>query len=152
MAVRRVEHQGVHARLDQRARAVKDVVRHADGCGAEQAAVLVLRGVRVFHDLLDVFYGDEALEAEVVVNYRQLFDLVAAEDILGLLQRRPLAAGHEALAGHDLADKAVHVLLELHIPVRDDADETPVRIHYRHARYAVLCHEGVRLAKGVVRP
>ena len=145
-----VEHQGVDARLDQRARAVEDVVGDANGGGAEQTAVLVLCGVRILYDLLYVLDGDEALEAEVFVHDGQLLDLVAAQDVLGLLERGALLAGDKALAGHDLADAGVHVLFKFHIPVGDDADEPPVRVHDRHAGDAELRHEGVRLLKGVV--
>ena len=152
VAVRRVEHKRVHACLDKRAGTVEYVVRHADGGGAEQAPVPVLGRVRVFDDLFNVLYRYKPLEAELLVHYGQLFYLVPAEDVLGLLERGALPAGDEALTGHDLADAGVHVLLKLHVAVRDDADEHAVGVHDRHAGDAVLRHERVRLAEGVVRP
>ena len=75
---------------------------------------------------------------------------MAAQDVLGLLKSGTLTSGHEALAGHDLADAGFHVLLKFHIPVGDDADEPSVRVNDRHAGDAVLRHERIRLAEGVV--
>ena len=58
MAVRRVEHQRIHADLQQTLGALQHVVRDADGGGAEQPSLRVLGGVRIFDGLFDVLNGD----------------------------------------------------------------------------------------------
>ena len=151
VAVGTVEHESVHARVKQRAGAVKHVRRNADGGGDKETAAAVLRGVRIGDRLFDVLDRDEALETEVLIHDGQLFDLVAAERFLRFFQRGPLAADNEIFARHKLANLAVHVGLKLHIAVGDDADELAGLVHDGNAGNAELGAELVRVAQRVLR-
>ena len=151
MAVGAVEHQHVHARVEQRAGAVEDIVRHADGRGAQQPPRSVLGGVGVLHDLFDVLDRDEPPEVVFLVDDRQLFDAVMAQDLLGLLQRRADLAGDEPLARHDLGDLAAEVFFKFHVAVGDDADELVLLVHDRNAGDAVFRHQRLGVAERFVR-
>ena len=123
VAVRRVDDEDVDLGVDERRRALQRVRPDADGGADAQATLVVLRRVRVLDPLRDVLDGDEALEAPVRVDDRELLDLVAVEDRLGLLERRPDRSGHEVSAGHQRRDGLRRVRLEAEVAVREDADE-----------------------------
>ena len=93
--MRRVEHEHVDAGVDERLGALDRVRADADRGADPQPALRVLRRVRVLEPLRDVLDGDQALEAPVGVDDRQLLDLVAVEDLLGLGERRPDRRGDE---------------------------------------------------------
>ena len=148
VAVGGVQAQHVHAGLHQGGHPVQHVGGGADGGAHQQAALLVTGGVGVHLGLLDVLDGDEALQTEVLVHDGQLLDLVLAEDLLGLGQGGALGRGDQVLLGHHVVDELVHVGLELHVPVGDDADELTV-VADGHAGDAELGHQLVRLGQGV---
>ena len=144
-----VQHQHVHPGVDQGAGTVQHVAGDADGGSAQQAAGSVLGGVGVFQDLLNVLDGNEALELVILVHDGQLLDAVLLEDGLGLIQGGALQAGDQVFMGHDLFDAAVHIGLELHVAVGDDADQAAGLIHNGDAGDTELAHESVRIAQGV---
>ena len=82
--------------------------------------------VRVLDALRDVLDRDQPAQDAVRVDDRQLLDLVAVEDLLGLLERRPDRRRDEVPRGHQLGDAARRVLLEAEVAVREDADEAAV--------------------------
>ena len=80
------------------------------------------------------------------VDHGQLLDLLVAEDFLGALQVRPIGCGDEPLGGHDLGDRALHVVLEPQIAVGHDAFEEAPVVHHGDASDAVLRHDVVGVA------
>ena len=151
VAVGAVEHESVRARVEQRARAVEHVRRHADGGGDEETAAAVLRGVRVGDRLFNVLDRDETLEPEVLIDDGQLFDFVLAQRLLGFLKRRPLAADDEIFARHELADLPVEVGFKLHVAVGDDANKLAGLVHDGDAGNAEFAAKGIRVAQRVLR-
>ena len=147
----RIQGQHVGTGLHQGGHAVQHVGSDADGGTHQQAALLVTGGVGVHGGLLDVLDGDQALQAEVLVHDGQLLDLVLAQDLTGLGQGGALGGGDQVLPGHHVVDELVHVGLELHITVGDDADQTAV-VADGHAGDAVFGHQLVGLGQGVARP
>ena len=123
VAVRGVHHEDVDLGLDERGRALDRVGPDAHRRADPQAALVVLRRVRVLDLLRDVLDGDEPLEPPVGVDDRELLDLVAVEDRLGLLERRPDRRGDEVPARHQRRDGLRRVGLEAKVAVREDADE-----------------------------
>jgi hypothetical protein len=85
------------------------------------------------------------------VDDRQLFDPVPGQDPLRLLERRADRRGDELVLGHRLVDRLIEVPLELEVPVGDDADETALRVHDRHAADLEAPHQHRRLAQRAVR-
>ena len=146
MAVRRVDDEHVHARRDERLRALERVGADADRGADPQPPLLVLRRLRVLDLLLDVLDGDEPAQAAVCVDDGELLDLVAVEDLLGLRERRPDRRGDEVARGHERRDGLVDVVLEAEVAVREDPDEDPVVVGDRDARDLVVRHELERLA------
>ena len=96
VAVRRIQHQDVDARVDQRPAARSSVsAPRPDRRRHPQPALLVFGRVRVLPGLFDVLDRDQAFEVELVVDEGQLLDAVLVEDALGLLQRRAHRRRHE---------------------------------------------------------
>ena len=76
-------------------------------CRADaQAAVFVLRGVRMRLGLLDVLDRDEADAAELVVDDEQLFDAMRVQQALGLVHADVLAHGDELVLASSAATRA----------------------------------------------
>ena len=59
---------------------------------------LVLGGFGIAADLLDILERDEALEVEVLVHDKELFDAVPVQDSLAVVESCPLRYGDELLA------------------------------------------------------
>ena len=86
MSVRRVDDEHIGAGGDECLRALDRVGADADGGADAQPAALVLRRVRVLDLLLNVLDRDEPAQLAVGIDDRQLLDLVAVQDLLGLLR------------------------------------------------------------------
>ena len=151
VAVRRVENERVRTRREKRASAFHDVLRHADGGGAEKTALGILRGVRILIGLFDVLDRDEAAEFEIAVDDRELLDLVAAEDVAGFHERGADGDRDEVFLRHDVVDLHVEVGHEAQVAVGDDADEVAFVVADRYAGDLVLAHEFIRFVDIVLR-
>ena len=152
VAVSRVHDEHVHLRVDERGCALQRVRADADRRAHSKAALRVLRRIRVLDPLRDVLDRDEPREASFVIDDRQLLDLVAVEDRLGLLERRADRSGDEVPARHQRGDGLRGVGLEAEVAVREDADEDAVVVDDRNAGDPVALHELQRVGDEVARP
>ena len=84
--------------VDQRLRALERVRPDADGRADAEPAAGVLRRVRVLDRFSMSLTVIRPAEDAVRVDDRQLLDLVAVQDLLGLLERRADRRGHEIRA------------------------------------------------------
>ena len=123
MPVRGVDDEHVDAGIDQRLRALDRVGADADRGADAQAALRVLRRLRELDALLDVLDRDQARDAPVGVDDRQLLDAMPVQQLLCFAQRRADRRGDEAVGGHQLGDGLREVALEAQVAVREDADE-----------------------------
>src|SRR5688572_1146250 len=130
VAVRGVDADDVAAGLDQPVDTFVAIGTDADGAADAQLAAVVLRRVRVLLRLLDVLDGHQALEEPGRIDHEQLLDAVLVQQLLGALERRPLADGDELL-GHHRADRLVQVALEADVAVGEDADRPSVGRDHR---------------------
>ncbi len=92
------------------------------------------------------------VEPTFVIDDRELLDLVAVEDRLGLLERRADGRGDEVPARHQRGDGLRRVGLEAEVAVREDADEDARVVDDRHAGDPVALHELERVGDEVARP
>ena len=99
------------------------VARGADSAAHAQPALLVLAGVGILELLLDVLYGDQALELILVVDDEELFDTVLVEDELGFLKRGADGDGDEVFLGHHVANGNVAAGFKAEVAVGEDADQ-----------------------------
>ena len=152
MTVSRVHDEHVHLRVDERGRALQRVRADADRRADAQSTLLVLRRIRVLDPLRDVLDRDEPREASFVIDDRQLLDLVAVEDRLGLLERRADRSGDEIPARHQRGDGLRGVRLEAEVAVREDADEDAVVVDDRNAGDPIALHELERVGDEIGRP
>ena len=86
--VRGVDGDDVDADLYERGHAVEHVGRNAHGRPYAQPAMLVLAGVGVLAPLPNIFKRDEPLQVAVVVDHRQLLDVVLLQDLDRLVEGR----------------------------------------------------------------
>src|SRR5579875_2972142 len=85
MGVRGIDNDHVHALFDQRAAALLGIGANADGGSHAQTPKLILRSIRIQNLLLNILHGNQTFEHAVFIDYRQLLDLVAVQDVTGLL-------------------------------------------------------------------
>ena len=150
VAVRGVDRQHVHFFARHFLGALQKIARRADGRAHAQAALLVFRGVREFEFLLNVLYGDQALEIEILVHHQQLLDAMPLKNLLGFFERGAHRHGDQIVLGHHLADGLVEVALEAQVAVRQDSHQArPAR--HRKPGDLVLVHDFERLADGHFR-
>ena len=145
VAVGGVDHQHVDPGGDQTLGPREGVGPDADRGPHPQAALLVLRRVRVLGLLLDVLDRDEPLEEPLVVDDRQLLDAVLPEDVLRLLERGAERAGDERRPPHHVGDGLVDVVDEAQVAVGQQPDEPAVAVGDGHARDVVALHERQRV-------
>ena len=150
MAVRGIEHQYISLSLEQCAGSVEDVGGDTDSGAAEKSAACVARGVRILYALLDILYCDKTLEEAVLIDERELLDLVLSEYFLSLLESCADGGCNEVLLGHYFADLLVVVGDEAEVTVSEDTHELAV-FNYRNTGDLVLAHESVGVENAVVR-
>ena len=104
--------------------AFEEVAGGADSGADAQAAVVVFAGARIFEFLLDVFYGDEAFEVEVLIDDEKFFDAVFLQDAFGFFERGADGDGDEIVFGHDRADELIVIFFEAQIAVGENPSES----------------------------
>ena len=148
MAVRGVDHQQIHAGLDQRLGPLQPGRADA-GRGADpQPPVPVLAGMRKSLRLLDVLDGHQADQAVVVVDHQQLLDPVPVQELLGLLARDAVAHRDQVLGGHQLAHRHARVGREAHVAIGQDAHQAArLALDHGNAGDAVRRHQLERVGE-----
>ncbi len=137
-----VDDQNVHPGLDQGAGAIQEFGVRADRGAHQQPPFAVLGRPRVLAALDDVLQGYESDQATVVVDEGKLFDLVALEPFLGLVERRSRGRGDELFPrGHDLGDRFGKVALKAEVAIGHQAEQLAVEVHHRQTPDLVLGKE-----------
>ena len=145
MPVRRIDHDRIDAHIDQGIDPLEHIARYADGGAYDQAAQIVLAGDRVVLHFHDVFVGDEPHQYALRIDDRQLFDLVALQDLFGLLQSSADRGRDQILRGHQLAHRAVDRQFEAQVAVRENADQSIVLADDRNTTDAKFAHQLQRI-------
>ena len=144
----RVEDYGIYLLGHEGSYAIHSIGRDADACCYAQTSLSILAGIRVILELGDIAVGDKSYKFAVVVDYRELLNLVC-EEYLGCRLKILLVSGDYVLLSHHLVDKARHIALESQVAVRNDAYEHTLVIYYRDATDLILLHQLQRIAYGV---
>src|ERR1700730_4645541 len=126
--------------------ALEKVASGSDGGTDAEAALLVFCGARVFELFLDVFYGDEAFEVEVLIDNKKFFNAMLLEEAFGLIKHRPDGNSDEMIFGHHGADELIVIFLKAQVAVGENAGK-PGAARYRQAGDLVLVHDLEGLAK-----
>ncbi len=147
--VGRVQDQHVHPSLHQGLGPLGEVPARPHRRPHQKPAHRVLSGIGVLLALDDVLEGEETPEPPGLVHQGELLHLVPPQDLLGLLQGGAGRGGDQALQrGHHLADGALQVLLKAEVPVGDQAQKLPVKVHHGKAADTVLPHEALGVLEG----
>ena len=144
VAVRGIDHDGVHACAHQRFHTLLSALAHPDRCAHAQLALGVARGVGEAGLFGDVFHRDQAFELEGFVNHQQALQSVLVQERLGFDKGGAVRHRHQALAGrHDVADRLVVARFKTQIAPGDDTHHFAAVAH-RESGYAQLlgqCHD-----------
>ncbi len=143
-----IDHEHVHARFHQRCYAVVGVGAGAHAGAHAQAAFRVFAGVGVFFGFVDVFYGDQAAQLEVVVDHEHFLNAVLVQQLAHFVVVGAFFDGHQLVfRGHDTGDFGVVVGLEAHVASGDNAHQVAVFQH-RQPGEVVLAGQGQQVADG----
>ncbi len=120
---------GVHQQLD----ALFSAFAGTDGSTNAQTLLRIAAGIGKIGGFLNVLYGNQAAQLEVVVDHQDLFDPVLVQLGDHLFAAGALRHRHQAIFGrHDRTDFLVQARLEAQIAAGYDADQLAA-IHHRHA-------------------
>ena len=150
--MRGVQHQHVRPGPQERLCALESVRAYSDGGRHPQPPLVVLRRLGIRDALRDVLDGDQPAQHAGRIHDRQLLDLVAVEDPLGFLERRPHRCRDEALGRHQLRDRALGLAVEAQVAVGEDADEPATFVRDGNAGDAVARHQLQRVGDARVWP
>ncbi len=104
--------------------ALQKIARGAD-CGADtQTALIVFRGARIFEFLLNIFYGDQAFEVEILIDDEKFFDAMFLQNALGFFEGGADGNGDEIVFGHDGTDQLSVIFLKAKIAIGENAGKT----------------------------
>src|SRR5215471_818650 len=129
---------------------LQEIASRTDGGAHSEAALVVLRGPRIFEFFLDVFNGDETLEVEVLIDDEEFFDAMFLQDFFRTLEGGADRDGDEIVFGHHLADQLAEIFFKAQVAVGEDASETCTAGNGQ-AGDAVLIHDFEGLADSDVR-
>jgi len=151
VTVRGVHDEEVDTRVDERLRPALGVLADAHRGADDEAAALVLGGVRELLALGEVLDGDEPAQPSGVVDQRQLLDLVLLEQRERPLRRHAHGGGDQRHGGHDLGDPAGKVVLEANVTICHDTEELAVIAGDRHAGDPVVRAQPLHVRQRRVR-
>ncbi len=152
VAVGGVDGDHVNSRVHQAVEPLQRFLAHAQGRGAQQPAALVHCPGGIVDLLENVFDRDQPLQPPVAIDQGQLFDPVAVEDALGLLQAGAHGGSDQAIARHEIGDGLRAGFDEARIAVGQDANEATVTVGDGDTGDVVAAHQGLGRAQGVVGP
>ena len=148
----RVKHKHISLCINKRACSVKNVLRHTDRCTAEKSALFISCRVRIFLCLFNILYRDESLEYAVLINKRELFDLMLHKYLLCACKVCADGCCNKVVLCHNvLYQHRIKVFYKSEVAVCKYAYELVLFVNDRNARYLVSAHKCVRLGNRFVR-
>ncbi len=152
MPMRRVDHDQVAPRVDQRLRPLEAGVAHRRRGRHAQAPQTVLAGLWVDHGLLDVLDRQEPGQMPLRVHDQQLLDPARVHHRTRLRQIGRFAQDGKVVGGHHGGHRCRVVIGEAHVPVGDDAEHAPPIVHDGEARDAVAFLQRLGVQQRLVGP
>ena len=152
MAVGGVDHDHVHARLDQGLAAFKPLVADGRGRSYAQAAQVVLAGQRIQDRLLGILQGQQARQLAMTIGDQQLFDPPFLHQPDGLLAVCGFTQDRQVVRGHHRPHRRPFVAGKAHVTVRDNPHHAALVVHHRKAGDVEAFLERLGVAHGLVGP
>ena len=122
----------------------------ADSGANAQAALFIFCSARIFAFFLDVFYGDEAFEIEVLVDDEKFFNAMLLQDALGFFERCANGHGDEIFLGHHGADELGMIFFKAQVAVGEDSGEAGAACNGKPGD-VILVHDLEGLAERDIR-
>ncbi len=122
--MRRIQHNNVNLRIYKGGNPIQNVICDADSCAAQQPAVFIPGRIRVLHRFFDILDRNQALQHPFFIHNRELFNAVAAKNILRLGQCSANRCRNEVFPGHNVGNRLVKIgtFHKPQITVCDDPD------------------------------
>ena len=151
MASGGVDEQGISTGIDDSLGASHELRARAHGGAAAQTPEFVLGGFLESFALADIGIRNQAGQAAVLVDKRELFDAVGEKNLAGFLLSGLGGAGDEtAHGGHHIGHGELVEVMAIHhahIAAGDDADEHIALGHHGQAGETVLEHDALHAAQ-----
>ncbi len=151
MTVGRINGNDINLGFDECRDTVEDIRRHTDRRAYAQSPVIILARVRKLPPLLDILEGNQATEQAVVVDNRELFNLMLLQNLLGPIEVRPDGCGDEAILRHHRVQLDPTIRLEAEVTVRDDAGQAPVAVDDGDTSDRIARHQTAGVGNGIGR-
>ncbi len=148
--MRRINCQHVRLGFRHLHRALDKISSRSDRRSCNQPALAVFRRPRIFQFFLNVFYGDQSFEVEILIHHQQLFDAMFLQDFFGTFQRRAYRHGHQIVLGHHRADQLSVIFFKAQVAVGKNSRQSRAPRH-RQSGDPVLGHDLQRLPQRYVR-
>ena len=147
-----VDHQHVHAGLDEFGCTLQVVSRGADGGADAKPALSVARRKRQVCLLHQVARRDQTEEHAFAIDQRQLLDLACDHQPLGLGERNVADAYHERLhRSHARCHRPAVCRHEPHVAVREQPLQALRTVHHHQSAHARPAHQRGGLVQSRLR-
>ena len=155
MPMRRVDHDSVDARINQRLAPLEACIANSRRRRHAQPPLLILAGIRIGLALLHILHGEQADATPLVIDHDQPLDPVLVQQLARLGRIGPNADGHN-LPRHQLGHRHVVVVGKPHVAVCDDSQQLArnafrPRFHHRNTRNLQALLQYPQLAQRVIR-
>ena len=145
-----VKYNDVHMSLHKSVHTVQNVRCDTYSGSAEQTALSVLCGQRVFDLFLDIFDGDETAEVKIIINDGKLLLAGFGQDFLGLVKGDADFRCDQILGSHRFFDLLGKVCLKFQITVGDNTYQFSI-LSDGYAGNPELGHQVVGICQRVLR-
>jgi len=151
VTVRGVHYQRVDTFLDQRHRSLPAIAEEPDGSPNPEPSLIIFGCVGIQPRLHEVLERDQTLQPTLIINQRQLLDLVLSQQSHRGVPADAHRPGDQRHCRHHFAHRPGRVVFEAHIAIGDDAEQPQLAVHDGHAGNVEARAHRIRFADRGVR-
>ena len=140
MTVSRVDDNGVSTSSNERINAFHCVCGDTHTSCNAQATLGIFTSHRFVFCFGDVFIGNQTHQFAVVVNDRELFNLVLLQNFASSSQVSCCVCRYQIFRGHHFVNGLVEVVLKSEIAVGDDAYKVHIIVYHRDTANVIFSH------------
>ena len=140
-----VDGEDIYLGLGQFLGALQEISGGSNRGTYAQAALRILRSIRILQLFLDVFDCDQALEVVLVIDHEKFFHAVLVKNFFRFFERGSDRDRDEIFLGHHLVDGNVEAGFKAQVAVGENSDKLAV-VRNRHSGNLVFAHDLKRIA------
>ena len=145
MSVSRINDNGIRPCIHQSPHALQSVIRHSHSGSNAQTTFAILARHRFILCLGNILIGNQSDELAVGIDYGQLLDFVAQQNVGRTLQVG-VVSGHQPLLGHHLVDTLIHIFLKTKVTIGNNTYQISFIIYHRNTTNLVFSHQSQRIS------